>query len=93
MYSDMKNVFKSWSDQDVKNMQFDLPVKGPISSTFGLRRFFNNEERRPHSGLDIAAPTGSQISTPIAGKVAAMGNYFFNVFIDFDNSTFYISKY
>ena len=57
-------------------------LKGAV---FGLRRFFNGEERNPHSGLDFAAPSGAQIKAPAAGKVILIGDYFFNgktVFVD-----------
>ena len=66
-------------------LRFIKPAKGPFSSSFGLRRFFNNQPRNPHSGLDIAAETGTPIVAPAAGIVTNAGDYFFNgktVFLD-----------
>lgn len=68
----------TWSKQAVTSMNFSLPVEGRLSSRFGLRRFFNNQPRNPHSGLDIAAPAGTEIRAPAAGKVLNTGDYFFN---------------
>jgi murein DD-endopeptidase MepM/ murein hydrolase activator NlpD len=67
------------------SLRFQLPVNGPISSPFGLRRYFNDQPRKPHSGLDLAAPEGTPIRAPAAGRISDTGDYFFNgntVFID-----------
>jgi len=69
---------KHWSSGTV-NSDLIIPVDGRISSIFGLRRFFNEQARRPHSGLDIAAPEGTAIKSVEAGKVIETGNFFFSV--------------
>ncbi len=78
-------ALKTWSDNPEVQTQFILPVDGQLGSPFGLRRFFNGEARRPHSGLDIAAPEGTLIRSPADGVVVNTGDYFFNgnsVFVD-----------
>jgi len=68
------------------NISLDRPVEGGrLSSRFGLRRFFNGEERNPHSGLDFAVPTGTPVKAPADGIVTLVGDLFFNgktVFLD-----------
>jgi len=76
--AEMGAAFTRWSEPTRPTTEFTLPAKGPFSSPFGLRRFFNEQPRKPHSGLDIAAPTGAPITAPAPGEVVAVGNYFFN---------------
>jgi murein DD-endopeptidase MepM/ murein hydrolase activator NlpD len=66
-----------WSAAAPDRLQFDAPVPGVRSSSFGLRRVFNGEARNPHTGMDIAAPTGTPVLAPAGGRIAAVGDYFF----------------
>jgi len=79
------DAYQQFSARTPSHLLLDRPVDGPLSSPFGLRRFFNGEPRAPHSGLDFAVPTGTPIRAPAAGRVILVGDYFFNgktVFVD-----------
>ncbi len=75
---EMNAAFRYWSEPASAVLKFSLPADGPFSSPFGLKRFFNQQPRNPHSGLDIAAPQGAPVRAPAPGTVRATGNYFFN---------------
>jgi murein DD-endopeptidase MepM/ murein hydrolase activator NlpD len=74
----VRAVLDSFSSHAPGTLRLDQPVPGRRSSSFGLRRMFNGESRNPHSGMDIAAPTGTPIKAPLAGRVVDVGSYFFN---------------
>ena len=48
---------------------FRWPVVGPITGVYGSQRVLNGQPRRPHYGIDIAAPTGTPVLAPAAGIV------------------------
>lgn len=78
-------AYRQFSPRVPSHVLLDAPVKGPLSSPFGLKRFFNGEPRAPHSGLDFAVPTGTPVTAPADGRVILTGDYFFNgntVFLD-----------
>ncbi len=87
-------VLSRWTDHTPDDLQFDAPVPGPRSSSYGSRRVFNGEARSPHTGMDIAAPVGTPVLAPAAGVVADVGDYFFDgntVFVDHGSG--FISMY
>jgi murein DD-endopeptidase MepM/ murein hydrolase activator NlpD len=57
---------------------FVWPVGGRITSGFGLQRYFNNQPRRPHGGIDIATTKSTPIAVPANGVVLRTGNLFFD---------------
>lgn len=71
-------AFDHWSSPTLPVFTLAAPVDAPRSGTFGVRRFFNGQPRKPHSGLDLAAPRGTAIQAPAAGRVIEIGDYFFN---------------
>ncbi len=78
-------ALERWSDAPPAETTLLRPLDGPQSSPFGLRRFYNDQPRRPHSGQDIAADTGTPIMAAGSGVVSEAGDFFFNgntVFID-----------
>jgi len=71
-------ALNNYRDVVVDGIALAAPVDGPRGSSFGKRRFFNDQPRAPHKGMDIAAATGSPIRAPRDGIVTATGDYFFN---------------
>jgi hypothetical protein len=62
-------VMATFTEPQPQAFDMRVPVPGRRSSSFGLRRVFNGQSRNPHSGMDIAAATGTPVVAPLPGRV------------------------
>ena len=72
-----------------------LPVVGRLASTFSRsRRHPVLHIRRPHLGVDIAAPRGTHIIAPATGKVTFVGRKFgFGIVVEIDHGSGIKTRY
>jgi murein DD-endopeptidase MepM/ murein hydrolase activator NlpD len=71
-------ALQNWRDLPLGGVRLRMPVDGAQDASFGSRRFFNDEPRSPHSGMDIAAVAGTPILAARGGLVTAVGDFYFN---------------
>ncbi|HCR65010.1 MULTISPECIES: M23 family metallopeptidase [Oceanicaulis] len=64
-----RNAYQSrWAGDGFATL-FEMPVEGRMTGVYGSQRYYNGEPRRPHYGIDIAAPGGTPVTAPAAGVV------------------------
>ena len=73
-----RKLYNSFSSSVDLSQGFKLPLQGITTSLFGHRRFFNGQPRSPHSGLDIAAETGTAIQAAGNATVVLADELYFN---------------
>ncbi len=56
---------------------FIMPAEGRRSGEFGTRRILNGKAKSPHSGIDVAAPSGTPIKAAATGRVVYVGDFYF----------------
>jgi len=73
---DRVDAFKQiLSPEKFWNGPFLRPSEGRVSSEYGVRRYYNGifADDYYHRGIDYAAPTGTPVIAPAAGRVALVG--------------------
>lgn len=73
---DMAALYSQFTPNDPFAEGFKAPSHGPITSLFGLKRFYNKQPWPPHSGLDIGAPENSPVHVIAKGNVVSTSDYF-----------------
>ncbi len=68
----------NFRDVPVASLDLQAPIPGKRSTSFGYRRFFNEQPRSPHKGMDISGASGDPIVAATAGVVTVTGDFFFN---------------
>ncbi|MEE9310117.1 MAG: peptidoglycan DD-metalloendopeptidase family protein [Cocleimonas sp.] len=84
----LKKKLKKTHTATPPHFNFIRPTTGRDSGRFGARRILNKQKRNPHSGMDIAAPTGRSVKSAEAGRVIFAGDLFFTgnvVYVDHGN--------
>jgi murein DD-endopeptidase MepM/ murein hydrolase activator NlpD len=72
-----KKARANWSDR-APDLNFLTPVDGIITGSYGKRRVFNGQPRKPHGGMDIAAAKGVPVIAPTDATVIETGDFFFS---------------
>ena len=74
----VKRARAQFSDTPFFKNGFIMPAKGRISGVYGSQRVFNGVPKRPHYGLDVAAPIGTPVIAPADGVVTLVDDLYYS---------------
>ena len=92
----MKRDSRKSPSQDIYfNEDFVWPLTGRLSGFYGSQRILNGEPKRPHYGVDVAAPEGTNFYAPAGGVVTLASDdmYFEGGLIFLDHGLGYTSGF
>lgn len=76
--AELAAIYELRSDDLTVGEPFLRPVPGVPTSKFGTRRFFNDQPRSPHPGLDLRAATGTPVVASGAGRVVLAQDLYYS---------------
>jgi len=65
----VKKARQTFLELDHFNQAFVQPVDGPVTGVYGSQRVYNGVPKRPHFGIDYAAPRGTPVVAPAEAVV------------------------
>lgn len=80
-----RKLYRSFTSAKTLEQGLKKPLEGITTSLFGHRRILNGQARSPHSGLDIAADSGTPVVAAADGKITLADDLYFNgktIFVD-----------
>ncbi|HXJ41458.1 MAG TPA: M23 family metallopeptidase [Bryobacteraceae bacterium] len=86
-----QRVFQASPPERLWKGPFVAPANTRYTSSFGVRRVYNDKTRSVHQGLDYSAPMGTEVRAANAGRVAIAHDMYFEggfVVIDHGESIF-----
>jgi murein DD-endopeptidase MepM/ murein hydrolase activator NlpD len=89
----LRAIYKARKPLERIGEPFVRPVPGEPTSTFGKRRFFNDQPRSPHPGLDLRAAVGTPVLAAGGGTVVIAEDLYYSgnvVIIDHGGGLFTI---
>ncbi len=73
----LNSVFSICTEEWLGEGSFVLPTDGEAAPNFGERRYFNDQPRSPHSGIDISSPMGTPVRASNSGRVVLAAELYF----------------
>ena len=73
----MGSIFATSTPRWLGEGTFIVPSSGKATPNFGERRYFNDQPRSPHSGVDISSPQGAPVVAANSGQVVLADDLYY----------------
>lgn len=73
----LNKVYASSSSKILFNTPFMRPLKGHVTSVYGIKRVYNGMKKGQHLGTDFRAAIGDKVPAANSGKIVFAGDLFY----------------